>query len=558
MKKKLLSTVFALAIGATCTIGFTACGGDDDGKDAEIASKAINYIDAQYGKMAVETAETYTVNGVAPVDGENRTVNWSVAKGEGCTLNDISAYVSVGEMNDKKQVTVTIAKAEVEIPYVLTASVTVGKETKSVSYNHKVPAKSAGHAGTQADPYTPSNIRDVAATMNSKWDTSAADQTKAQSFFYPNNDTPTRVFVKGYVVSTGTQLFQDKSTYARFIYLADEFGTGKKSDDADVIMLMSISYTTKDSLIKSAADINEGDCLTVSGFIQNYFKNSKADAQPEISRFKNTDNTYQETVCVARVEAEDNRTDAQKAEDALADVAATMTVTKTGETVLPVSSEEDVTFTWALKEGTAATVADGKINVAALPAEDATVVLTVTAKCGSETKTKDVTVTIKAASAPIIGGVKFDFSGITETAGKELSADSALTLFNSSCSGTSGLTAVTVSKVYPGTGAGGGKPNNAGILKTGTKDVAGQIVLSFDKAVTKIEINCHDFYALTAQYPTNSNKISVNGSADQLLPYNATAAGEVMTFDLATSSTTVTIDLKNRAYIYDIVVYFAD
>lgn len=404
MKKKLLSTVFALAIGATCTIGFTACGGDDDGKDAEIASKAINYIDAQYGKMAEETAETYTVNGVAPVDGENRTVNWSVAKGEGCTLNDISAYVSVGEMNDKKQVTVTIAKAEVEIPYVLTASVTVGKETKSVSYKHKVPAKSAGHAGTQADPYTPSNIRDIAATMNSKWDTSAADQNKAQSFYYPNNDTPTRVFVKGYVVSTGTQLFQDKSTSAQFIYLADEFGTGKKSDDADVIMLMSISYTTKDSLIKSAADINEGDCLTVSGFIQNYFKNSKADAQPEISRFKNTDNTYQETVCVARVEAVDNRTDAQKVDDALAKVNA-WSVLKTGEAELPVSTEEDVTFTWALKSGTAATLStDGKkLNVAALPAEDATVTLTVTAKCGSETKTKDVEVTVKKASEVIPG-----------------------------------------------------------------------------------------------------------------------------------------------------------
>lgn len=548
MKKKLLSTVFALAIGATCTIGFTACGGDDDGKDAEIASKAINYIDAQYGKMAVETAETYTVNGVAPVDGENRTVNWSVAKGEGCTLNDISAYVSVGEMNDKKQVTVTIAKAEVEIPYVLTASVTVGKETKSVSYNHKVPAKSAGHAGTQADPYTPSNIRDVAATMNSKWDTAAADQTKAQSFFYPNNDTPTRVFVKGYVVSTGTQLFQDKSTYAQFIYLADEFGTGKKSDDADVIMLMSISYTTKDSLIKSAADINEGDCLTVSGFIQNYFKNSKADAQPEISRFKNTDNTYQETVCVARVEAVDNRTDAQKAEDALADVAATMTVTKTGETVLPVSSEEDVTFTWALKEGTAATVADGKINVAALPAEDATVVVTVTAKCGSETKAKDVEVTIKVAAAPIEGGVKFDFSAIE--LGSELNATSALELFTSVGGTNASLTSVAVSKVYQGNSMGGGSyEKKGGLIKFGTSKVAGEATLTFSKNVTKVVINCVGW--------TNTDTIAVNDLAAQTL---VAYSGEVSDkeFVLAAASKEVKIVTTNRALVFSITVYFAD
>lgn len=548
MKKKLLSTVFALAIGATCTIGFTACGGDDDGKDAEIASKAINYIDAQYGKMAVETAETYTVNGVAPVDGENRTVNWSVAKGEGCTLNDISAYVSVGEMNDKKQVTVTIAKAEVEIPYVLTASVTVGKETKSVSYNHKVPAKSAGHAGTQADPYTPSNIRDVAATMNSKWDTSAADQTKAQSFFYPNNDTPTRVFVKGYVVSTGTQLFQDKSTYARFIYLADEFGTGKKSDDADVIMLMSISYTTKDSLIKSAADINEGDCLTVSGFIQNYFKNSKADAQPEISRFKNTDNTYQETVCVARVEAVDNRTDAQKVTDALADVSSTMSIIKTGETALPVSSEEDVTFTWALKEGTAATVADGKINVAALPAEDATVVVTVTAKCGSETKAKDVEVTIKAAAAPIEGGVKFDFSAIE--LGSELNATSALELFNSVGGTNASLTSVAVSKVYQGNSMGGGSyEKKGGLIKFGTNKVAGEATLTFSKNVTKVVINCVGW--------TNTDTIAVNDLAAQTL---VAYSGEVSDkeFVLAAASKEVKIVTTNRALVFSITVYFAD
>ena len=548
MKKKLLSTVFALAIGATCTIGFTACGGDDDGKDAEIASKAINYIDAQYGKMAEETAETYTVNGVAPVDGENRTVNWSVAKGEGCTLNDISAYVSVGEMNDKKQVTVTIAKAEVEIPYVLTASVTVGKETKSVSYNHKVPAKSAGHAGTQADPYTPSNIRDVAATMNSKWDTSAADQTKAQSFFYPNNDTPTRVFVKGYVVSTGTQLFQDKSTYAQFIYLADEFGTGKKSDDADVIMLMSISYTTKDSLIKSAADINEGDCLTVSGFIQNYFKNSKADAQPEISRFKNTDNTYQETVCVARVEAVDNRTDAQKVTDALADVSSTMSIIKTGETALPVSSEEDVTFTWALKEGTAATVADGKINVAALPAEDATVVVTVTAKCGSETKAKDVEVTIKAAAAPIEGGVKFDFSAIE--LGSELNATSALELFTSVGGTNASLTSVAVSKVYQGNSMGGGSyEKKGGLIKFGTSKVAGEATLTFSKNVTKVVINCVGW--------TNTDTIAVNDLAAQTL---VAYSGEVSDkeFVLAAASKEVKIVTTNRALVFSITVYFAD
>ena len=75
MKKKLLSTVFALAMGATCTIGFTACGGDDKNNDADTASKAVNYIKALYENKSEETPESYTVNGVSPVDGNLHTVN---------------------------------------------------------------------------------------------------------------------------------------------------------------------------------------------------------------------------------------------------------------------------------------------------------------------------------------------------------------------------------------------------------------------------------------------------------------------------------------------------
>lgn len=546
MKKKLLSTVFALAMGATCTIGFTACGGDDKNNDADTASKAVNYIKALYENKSEETPESYTVNGVSPVDGNLHTVNWSVAKGEGCELNDISAYVSVGAMNTEKQVPITIAKAEVAIPYVLTASVTVGKETKSINFNRKVPAKSAGHAGTQADPYTPSNIRDVASAMESKWDTTA-DQSKSQSYYYPNNETPTRVYVKGYVVSTGNQLFQDKGTYAQFIYLADTFGKGKKQDDADVIMLMSISYATADSLIKSAADINEGDCLTVSGFIQNYFKDSNSKAQPEISRFRNADGTYQETVCVERVEAVDERTDAQKIDDALAGVPATLTVARTGETALPASSEEDVTFSWTLKEGTAATVADNKLSVAALPAEDAEVVVTVTAMCGTETKTKDVTVTIKAVT-PIEGGVRFDFSSIA--LGSELNATSALELFNSVGGTDSSLTSVAVTKVYQGNSTGGGSyEKKGGLIKFGTSKVAGEMTLTFNKNVSKVVVNCVGW--------VNTDTIAVNNSEAQVLAaYSGEASDKE--FVLATAAQEVKIVTTNRALVFSITVYFAD
>lgn len=94
---------------------------------------------------------------------------------------------------------------------------------------------------------------------------------------------------------------------------------------------------------------------------------------------------------------EDKRTDAEKVTAALAKVQATLTVKEAGDTTLPVSKVSGVAFAWKVKEGTAATVADGKLNVATLPAEDATVTLTLTASCGEATVDKEVTVTIKAA-----------------------------------------------------------------------------------------------------------------------------------------------------------------
>ena len=110
----------------------------------------------------------------------------------------------------------------------------------------------------------------------------------------------------------------------------------------------------------------------------------------------------------------------------------------------------------------------------------------------------------------------FDFSSLTAK-GTEIDAANALSTFNGCTSGTA-LTAVTLTKIYNGNGSGGGRPNQAGFLKTGTGSVEGDIVLTFSKKVTKVEIVCHDFYSKSSTYPTNNNKVSVNGSAEQLSP----------------------------------------
>ena len=97
-----------------------------------------------------------------------------------------------------------------------------------------------------------------------------------------------------------------------------------------------------------------------------------------------------------------------------------------------------------------------------------------------------------------------------------------------------------------------------GFLKTGTRDVAGKIVLTFGSKVAKVQIVCHDFYIPSDQYPTNSNKVSVNGSEAVLAPYNEEGTFGTLTFDLATASETVTIDCSKRVFIQKIIVTFAD
>lgn len=392
--KKLLGATVAIAMGATMVVGmFTAC---NTGDDVEKAKEAINNVRKMYIEDAKETSENYSVTGKIKIkDGTSYDVDWTVLPDASCTIENFSNYVSVGEMGTDSKVTISITKAEVVIDYVLKASVTVGKATESVEFKHFVPKTADSHAGTEADPYIPSNVRDIAATLDSKWDTTA-NQTQSQSYFYPNNDTPAEVYVKGYIVKVGTSdLCKDYGEYVSFIYIADEYGTGKTKDDSDVVMIASISYNA-DSLVKSVDDIVEGHCITVKGYIQNYFaKNSTATAtpQPEISRWKDASNTYHDVEVKSLV---DGRTDAQKIEDAKAAVTLGETYTA-GTHTLPLESN-GATLSWAVKSGADVTIEGANMTVTA-PSEAHEVTLTVTISCGTATPdTKDITITVDKAS----------------------------------------------------------------------------------------------------------------------------------------------------------------
>ena len=147
--------------------------------------------------------------------------------------------------------------------------------------------------------------------------------------------------------------------------------------------------------------------------------------------------------------------------------------------------------------------------------------------------------------------VVLNYTGLTGK-GSEIKTDAdSLTKIGQ---GNAHVTAVTSSKVYDGNGSGGAYANTAGFLKTGTGSAAGQIVFTLDAKASKVEIKCHDWYKKSDAYPTNSNNVSVNGSADQLAPYNEEGTFEYITFELAEASKTVTIDAKNRIFITEIKI----
>ena len=146
-----------------------------------------------------------------------------------------------------------------------------------------------------------------------------------------------------------------------------------------------------------------------------------------------------------------------------------------------------------------------------------------------------------------------DYSGLNESSTSALTADNSLAVVGQ---GNEHVTAVTTSKIYANTGSGGAFPNQSGMLKSGTSSAAGQIVLTLDVDVTKVEILCHDFYLISEQYPTNSNYFSVNGSEQVLAPYTADGTFGTLSFDLAAASKTVQIDINKRAYIKAITLYY--
>ena len=162
--------------------------------------------------------------------------------------------------------------------------------------------------------------------------------------------------------------------------------------------------------------------------------------------------------------------------------------------------------------------------------------------------------------------VTFDFTGLTVSDSNAIDATTAASLFNNEA-----VVSVAATKVYqgnPDTQYGAfcaGKGTGAGYLKLSNSSTNGQLVLTFNKKVAKVEIVCHDWYTKSDSYPNNSNKVAVNGGEAQFAPYSTDATPGSLIFNLDGSSETVTIDTSNttaskggRIFIFKIIVTFTN
>lgn len=164
----------------------------------------------------------------------------------------------------------------------------------------------------------------------------------------------------------------------------------------------------------------------------------------------------------------------------------------------------------------------------------------------------------EGGSDVVVGdSITLDFT-VAEGKGTKLDNTTALDLFNKAA-GVNVLTSVTVENVYSGNGDGGAFPQSEGFVKMGKSKGDGTLVMNFgDNKVTKVEIKCHDWYKKSADYPTNSNKVSVNGSAEVLAPYTEDGTYGVLTFELDEATNEITIVSNDRIFVLEIVVYFAE
>ena len=196
---------------------------------------AVAYVKTIYKNAADITAKDYEVISVVPMGAEKFEITWTVDVAE-----DVVAVVA-GE-NGMTLIDVNENSAE-EVPYVLTASLTDGKETQTLSWNHTLPA------AMNVDGMTYAEIVAMAYALE--------DQQSTEDTY--------RLF--GTVSSIDTEWSEDYQNITVTIVVAG-------CEDFPIQC-----YRLKG---EGAKDLKVGDAITVEGILKNYKGTYEFDAGCEL------------------------------------------------------------------------------------------------------------------------------------------------------------------------------------------------------------------------------------------------------------------------------------
>ena len=184
---------------------------------------AVAYVKTIYKNAAEITAKDYEVVGVVPVGTEKYEITWTVDVAE-----DVVAIVP----NENGMITIDVNEgSSEEVPYVLTATLTDGEKTESLSWNHILPAS------MDVDGMTYAQIVEMAYALE--------DQQSTEDAF--------RLF--GTVTSIDTEWSEEYGNITVTIAVAG-------CEDKPIQC-----YRLKG---EGAKDLKVGDAITVEGILKNY------------------------------------------------------------------------------------------------------------------------------------------------------------------------------------------------------------------------------------------------------------------------------------------------
>ena len=448
--KKLIAIFMCLVL---CLSMFAACDKQEGGEEQQDAATGDNlklagdYLFSLYKDDSEATPSDFDVVGRVMVDGVAYTVDWTVDVSEGVTIkaSEKSGFFTVDV--DEKTAN--------EITYTLTATVkSESGETVQKTFTRKVPAyKEFGYADyAAAENGAVVAVKGIVTGIFSKTNGSSGNGIYIQDmkseggyYVYGLKDGKDPEADLGLEVGMTVEVTGTKDTYNGLYEIVDASIT--IIEEAGIQIVVPVDYTdamlnatalndpaltSRQSMLVYMRDVEITGQDTSSGYykfklgnLETYVRISSSNnciTKEEQEAFKQLHTEkfgYNAFVCgivqlyngnlyLIPVSADafyncklPERSDSEKIEMELGNVVLSDRITDDTVIELPLtgSTYPEVTYTWT-SDNACAVIDGGKLTVT-LPEEDATVTVTLTVKCGAETKTQTFTMLVNSASTDL-------------------------------------------------------------------------------------------------------------------------------------------------------------